>query len=456
MAKFKVLNPFDNSVFGEFDFCTKDKVNKTLDLLDQGKVIQKSIAPFERQRILNKLADLFEENKDELATIITKEMGKTYSDSIVEIERSANTARCSAVESINIHGEVLDSDNYPPKRSRIGIVRRKPIGTVLAITPFNFPINLSMHKIGPAFAAGNTIFFKPGPQNYFSGKKLIELCHQAGMPKEVIQFCCPDIPELTEVISSDRIQCISFTGGTQTAKAISKNAGFKKLLFELGGNDPLIVMPDADLDLASDIAINQRFATAGQRCTACKRLFIHADIYERFKTLLIAKTEKLVIGDPMSKDTFVGPVVSKVAADTVERRIKEAIENDGATCLIGNKREGNIIHPTILENLSETSEVIADETFGPVLPLIKFSDLDEAIRIINSTEFGLQSGVFTNNIKTIEKLYDELEVGALAVNDGPGFRAEHFPFGGVKNSGLGREGVRYAMEEMSVLKTLIM
>ena len=455
MSKFQVINPYDDSVYGEFEFHDKKYVDDVVSKLIKGKKTQAKLTSYERSLILNKLADLFEENAEEVGVIITKEMGKTISDSIVEMQRSANTARASADTCRAETGEVLDADAYPPKRGKIGIVRRKPLGVVLAITPFNFPVNLSMHKIGPAFAAGNTIFFKPGPQNYFSAKRLVELCYEAGMPEDVIQFCCPDIPELTEVIKSDDIQCISFTGGTATSDAISRNAGRKKLLFELGGNDPLIVMPDADVDLASATAVNQRFATAGQRCTASKRLFVHESVYEDFKKQIVAKAKKLVVGDPMNKDTFVGPLVNKQSADNVEKRIKVAIEQEGATCLLGGKREGNIIYPTILENVSPSSELICDETFGPVIPLIKFSNLDDIIPVINGTGFGLQSGVFTNDIRVIEKLYDELEVGALAVNDGPGFRAEHFPFGGVKNSGLGREGVKYAIEEMSFYKTLI-
>lgn len=456
MSNFKVINPYDESVYGEFSFHDKEYVDNVLHKLIKGKKTQAKLTAFERSQILNKLADLFEKNAQEVGAIITQEMGKTISDSTLEMERSANTARAAADECRHNTGEVLDADAYPPKRGKIGIVRRKPLGIVLAITPFNFPINLSMHKIGPAFAAGNTIFFKPGPQNYFSGKRLVELCYEAGIPEDVIQFCCPDIPELTEVIKSDHIQCISFTGGTATADAITKNAGRKKLLFELGGNDPLIVMPDADIDLASSTAVNQRFATAGQRCTASKRLFVHESVYEDFKNEIIKKAKNLIVGDPMKSDTFVGPLVNKISADNVEKRIKTAINEEGANCLLGGKRIGNIIYPTILENIDPKSELICDETFGPVIPLIKFTNIDEIIPVINGTGFGLQSGVFTNDIRIIEKLYDELEVGALAVNDGPGFRAEHFPFGGVKNSGLGREGVKYAIDEMSFLKTLIM
>lgn len=455
MSTFKAYNPYDGSLLGEFKYHSQPEVDDRLDKLEDGLRIQKSLTGHERSEILRRLGELLLSNKNELAQLITKEVGKTISESTVEIERAANTAFCSADEARQIKGEVLDSDNYLPKKSRIGIVRKKPIGVVLAITPFNFPINLAMHKIGPAFAAGNSIMLKPGPQNYASGEYLIKLCHQAGMPENTIQFCFPDIPVLTEVIKGKRIQCISFTGGTKTADSIAANAGRKKLLLELGGNDPMVLMPDGDISMAVETAINQRFGTAGQKCTASKRIFIHADVYDQFKEQLLAKTKELVVGDPSKTETFIGPVVSECAANLIESRINAAI-TDGATCLIGGKRVGNLIYPTILENVNLNSDLVTNETFGPVIPLIKFEDLDDAIEIINSTPFGLHAGVFTNDIRIIEKLYDELDVGCLAVNDGPGFRAEHFPFGGVKDSGLGREGVRYTIDEMSVLKTLVL
>jgi acyl-CoA reductase-like NAD-dependent aldehyde dehydrogenase len=455
MTSFDVINPYTQEIYKSFNFSSSEEVDESVDLLKVGLKKYRSYSKHERASILTCLAGLVNSHKDELANLITLEMGKTISDSLIEIDRSANTVLCAADTIRTMTDEVLDSDAYPPKRDKIAIVKRKPIGIVLAITPFNFPINLSVHKIAPAFAAGNTILFKPGPQNYFSAKRLVELCYEAGIPEECLQLCCPDIPVLSELIKSDNIQCISFTGGTQTADAIAKNAGFKKLLFELGGNDPLIVMPDADLDLASTVAINQRFGTAGQRCTASKRVFVHDKVYTKFKTLLLAKSEKIISGDPLKEDTFIGPLVNKSAADKVEKRIHSAVTN-GATLLRGGTRVGNIIEPTILENVKLDDELICDETFGPVIPLIKFSDLNTLIEIINSTPFGLQSGVFTNDLTVIKKLYEELDVGALVVNDGPGFRAEHFPFGGVKKSGLGREGVKYAIDEMSTLKTLIM
>jgi acyl-CoA reductase-like NAD-dependent aldehyde dehydrogenase len=453
-SKFSVFNPYDNSLIGEFSHNTSAEIDQILAKLTKGKEIQKKMSAHERAGILVKLSVLLKEHQEELAQLITTEIGKTINDSRVEIARAINTAYASSVEARCITGETIDGAAYPPVKGRLGIVLKKPLGIVVAITPFNFPINLALHKIGPAFAAGNCIFFKPGPQNYLSGKRLAELCHQAGMPEEVIQFAFPELPDLERVIAGNQVDCISFTGGTKTADAIAKNAGRKKLLFELGGNDPLILMPDGNVELAAQTAINQRFATAGQRCTASKRLFIHENVYDQFKAILIEKTKALIVGDPKAEDTFVGPVVSKQAADQVEFRINQAIK-EGATCLIGNKRDGNIIYPTILENLNLASEIICDETFGPVIPLIKFTDLEEVIKIINSSNFGLQSGVFTNNIQVVEKLFEALEVGALILNDGPGFRAEHIPFGGVKDSGSGREGIKYAINEMSYLKTLV-
>jgi acyl-CoA reductase-like NAD-dependent aldehyde dehydrogenase len=454
MSTYKIVNPYSNEIVAEVTYTTKEEAFAALELLDQGRKLQKQMAPFQRADILANLANLMRRDKDKIAAQITQEMGKTILDSLVEMDRAITTITLSSQESIRINGEVLNSDAFAPRRDKRGMVEHFPLGIVFAITPFNFPINLSVHKIGPAFAAGNCILFKPGPQNYLSGKMLTDLCHEAGMPKSTFQMVNPDIPVMTELTRHPLVSCISFTGGVFAAKAIAQNAGLKKLLFELGGNDPLIVMPDGDVDLAVKTAINQRFGTAGQRCTASKKLFIHDSLYEEFKTKLVKETAKLTIGDPMNKETFVGPVVNSKAADEIMRRLDQAVKMGGKV-ITGNKREGNIIHPTIIENVSDECDLIKDETFGPVLPLIKFSSLEEVLTQLKKSAFGLQAGVFTHDLRTIKRLYEELEVGALAVNEGPGFRAEHFPFGGMKESGMGREGVAYAIREMSALKTLI-
>ena len=311
-----------------------------------------------------------------------------------------------------------------------------------------------MHKIGPAFAAGNTILFKPALQNYPSSKLLTNLCYEAGITENVLQMVLPDIPDMGTLIKHDEVHAINFTGGTMAADAIAAQSGYKKLLFELGGNDPLIIMPDADVEKAIDTAINHRFAGAGQRCTAAKRVFIHNDVYNSARDMLVEKTSKLKVGNPREDDTFVGPVISGQSADAVMHTISKAIEG-GATVTCGNKRDGNVIDPTILENITADSILMNEEVFGPVIPLYKFNDVDEIIPVINNSPYGLQAGMYTNDLSLARRMFEELEVGALAINDGPGFRAEHYPFGGVKHSGIGREGIKYAIREMSYIKTLV-
>lgn len=454
MSSYKIINPYTSEAITEVSYTSESDALKSLELLEKGLTLQKKMAPYERADILSKLANLMKRDREKIAAQITQEMGKTISDSLVEMDRAITTITLSAQEAIRINGEVLNSDAFAPRRDKRGLVEYFPLGIVMCITPFNFPINLSAHKIGPAFAAGNCILFKPGPQNYLSGKMLTDICHEAGMHPETFQMVNPDISVMKTLTKHPSVNCISFTGGVVAAKAIAQNAGLKKLLFELGGNDPLIVMPDGDINLAVKTAINQRFGTAGQRCTASKKIFIHESLYSSFRTKLLAETGKLVIGDPTRDETFVGPVVNSKAADEIMRRLEDAVKS-GATVLTGNKREGNIIYPTIIENVKDDCELIKEETFGPVLPLKAFKEIEEVISQLKTSAFGLQAGVFTNDLRVIKRLYEELEVGALAVNDGPGFRAEHFPFGGMKESGMGREGVAYAIREMSALKTLI-
>ncbi len=454
MNTYKIINPFTNKSIADITYTTREEAMKAVEILEAGKKTQKNMAPFERAAILEKVAKILVRDREKIAMQITLEMGKTITDSLVEVDRAVMTFTLSAQEATRIHGEILYTDAFPPKRNRRGLVEHFPIGMVMAITPFNFPINLSAHKIGPAYAAGNTVLFKPAPQTFLSGKMLAEVCYEAGMPKDTFQIINPDIPVMGELTKHTDINCISFTGGVVAARSIAQNAGFKKLLLELGGNDPLIVMPDGDLQLAAKTAVTQRFGLAGQRCTASKKLFIHEKVYEEFKKLLIKESTNLKIGDPTLKDTFIGPVVHEGAAISIQKRIDDAV-SQGATLIMGGKRDGCIIHPTILENVNDYCELVKDETFGPVIPLRKFSSVNEVLDLLKISAFGLQAGLFTNDMTVIKKFFEEIEVGALVINDGPGFRVEHFPFGGMKDSGSGREGVSYAIREMSVIKTLI-
>lgn len=451
---YTVVNPYSKEELATHQYESWESVEEKVETLKRGRSSQKGITAFQRSEILSNLAALLAKNSEKLARLITLETGKTISDARVELGRAINAAKCSSEEARQLSGEALDSDAFPPARGKIGIALWKPLGTVLCITPFNFPINIAIHKIGPAFAAGNTILFKASPVNTDSSRLLTELCYEAGMPRQVLQFAMPADKDLARLNSHPDIDAINFTGSTQAANAIAAVSGYKKLLLELGGNDPLIVMPDGDIKSAVDAAINQRLATAGQRCTAAKRLFIHDSVYEAFRDELLTRAKDLVVGDPMNEDTFVGPVINEQSAETIRRYVSDALEK-GAELLIGHRYEGALVYPTILEAVPEDCLMMREEVFGPVLPLVKFSSLSDIIPIINNSPYGLQAGVFTQNLSVARQLFDDLDVGTLAVNDGPGFRSEHFPFGGVKQSGVGREGIKYAVREMSYLKTLV-
>lgn len=451
---YSLVNPYNGEALGEYEYTSWAQIEEKLALLKQGQRTQRQLAAFQRAEVLAKLAGLLKDNAEKLAQLITLETGKTISDSRVEMIRAVNATIASSEEARQISGEALDSDAYGSMGGKIGVVCWRPLGTIFCITPFNFPINIAMHKIGPAYAAGNTILFKPGPQNTASSLLLVDLCYQAGISKDVLQFCMPPLSDLDKLNAHPDINAINFTGGTAAANAIAAAAGYKKLLLELGGNDPLIIMDDADLEAAAKAAINHRFATAGQRCTAAKRLFVHSSVYTKFRDILVQKSSELVVGDPMQDNTFVGPVINQAAADEIKKRVTTAVE-EGATVALGHKYEGAFVYPTILENVRADSEVMVEETFGPVMPLYKFDDVQEIIPIINNTAYGLQAGIFSNNLAVIRHLFEELDVGTLATNDGPGFRTEHFPFGGVKESGVGREGIKYAIREMSYTKTLV-
>lgn len=451
---YTVLNPYDNTLLAEYAYCSWEQVEATLALLKSGQQAQRETPACERAGVLARLAELLRDNAEELATLITRETGKTISDARVEMSRAVNAAIASSEEARQISGEALDASAYAPMGGKIGVVCWRPLGTILCITPFNFPINIAVHKIGPAYAAGNTILFKPGPQNTASAQRLVELCYLAGMPESALQFCMPPLADMDRLNAHPDIDAINFTGGSAAARAIAAVSGYKKLLLELGGNDPLIVMPDADIEAAVTAAINHRFATAGQRCTAAKRLFIHDAVYDAFRDRLVEKAGALKVGDPMDPETFVGPVIHRQAAEGIQRTVEQAL-SQGATVALGHRYEGAFVYPTVLENVAADSEIMVEETFGPVMPLYRFSEVDKIIPIINNSPYGLQGGIFSNDLALVKRLFEALDVGTLAVNDGPGFRTEHFPFGGVKASGVGREGIKYAIREMSFTKTLV-
>ncbi len=454
MSDFKIINPYTQKILQKITFDSPEKIKQICSAADEGKKIAANIPAFRRSEILLKLTDLLIEQKETLARKITDEMGKTIKDSHAELDRSIITVRMAAFEAANFHGEALDVDAVPPGVQKTAIVRPAPVGVVLAITPFNFPVNLALHKIAPAFAAGNVIIFKPAPQCAISAQFLYELCLKAGFPKEIFYFLLPSNENMSFAICDPNVNCINFTGGTAVAEQIVRVAGMKKLIFELGGNDALIVTPSGEIERAVHAAVAHRFGMGGQRCTASKRMYIHRSRYAEFIERLQEKAQALLVGDPLEEDVFLGPLVSVAAAELAERRVNGALKN-GAKALVGGKRDGALFFPTLLIDTPETAELITEETFAPVACPLPYDTDEELAARINRSPYGLQCGIFTDSLTQAKYFSREIEVGTLILNEGSGFRADHLPFGGVKKSGIGREGVRYAMREMSILKTLI-
>ena len=447
---FIVINPYSQEAFYSYELTSKELAYSALDELTSS-----NYTIVELTEKLDQLVELIKKNKKTLSTTISKEIGKTINDTDIEIDRAKVTIEAIRDARRALSGDLLESQNYLSGENKFGLVRHSPLGVVLAITPFNFPINLALHKIVPALAMGNSVLFKPHPQCYESSKILTSLFYEAGFKKNDLSMICPSNDDMEGIISHPKVTCVSFTGGIAGAKAVSSRSVMKKQLFELGGNDALAIFPGGDYQKAVKNIISQRFGCAGQRCTASKRIFIHKECYEEVKNILIKETKKLKVGDPLDKEVFLGPVVTEESAKIIEKRILEAIET-GARLLSGGKRMGAIIEPTIIEEANNEMSLIKDETFGPVAPLFKFNDVDDLIFQINSSAFGLQCGVFTNDIKVAKKLFAKVDVGAVIINEGPGYRADHFPFGGSKSSGIGREGAKYALLEFSQPKTLIL
>jgi len=393
-------------------------------------------------------------NSKSLAKLITLDCGKPIKDSIEEVNRSIQTILLSAEESKRVYGETIPMDACAGGENVVGFTMRLPLGVVAAITPFNYPLNLAIHKVAPAIAAKNSIILKPSMKAPLAALKLAE----------IMDFYLPDgaLNAVTgygrtigdEIVTSPIINKISFTGSVEIGEHISKQAGMKKLTLELGGNDPLIVLEDADIEKAVEAAVRGSYLNAGQVCIGVKRVILDDKIADEFIQKFVNETQKLVTGDPMDPKTDVGPLISKKAAIEVENRVNAAI-TDGAELLCGGKRKGTLYTPAILDNVDSNMKIVQYETFGPVAPIIRINGIDEAIKVANDTKYGLQAGIFTNNINNAMKAIKEIEAGGVIVNKQSTYRMDNMPFGGCKMSGLGKEGIKYAMEDMTKTKMVV-
>ena len=410
---------------------------------------------FERQRVLRRISASIAERKEEFSRTLAQEAGKPIKGARIEVERAIFTFNVAAEESTRIYGEYLPLDWQEFTAGRWGIVRRFPLGPIAGITPFNFPINLVAHKVAPAIAAGCPMVLKPAPQTPLCSLLLAECVQQAGWPDGGLNVLPLSNEDAGLLVTDDRIKLISFTGSVPVGWDIKRRAGKKKVVLELGGNAAVIVHSDADLSYAADRCLTGGFAYAGQTCISVQRILVEHSVYGKFADLLIEGVKKLKVGDPLDDSTDVGPLIRESDAVRTAVWIDEAVRA-GARLLCGGNRKGLMVEPTVLTGTRPDMKVNSQEVFGPVVTVEPYKDFDQALRLVNNSAYGMQAGIFTRDAKLLFQAYDELEVGGVIAGDVPSFRVDHMPYGGVKDSGLGREGLRYAIEEMTEPKLLVM
>ncbi|MDP2896887.1 MAG: aldehyde dehydrogenase family protein [bacterium] len=416
----------------------------------------KRLQAYERSDILVRIVHGLEEARKELVNTIVAEAGKPITYAEGEVDRCILTFTIGAEEAKRIGGEVIPLDITAAAAGRTGITRRFPLGPIAAITPFNFPLNLVAHKVAPALAAGNTVVVRPASQTPFSSLILGRICTEAGVPRGAINVVPSSVGVAQKLLTDERIKKISFTGSDEVGWGLKSKCGKKKITLELGGNAAVIVHSDCDLDFAAERIAIGSFAYAGQICISVQRIYVEEAIFPAFrKRFLRAIKEKVGVGDPRKRTTVVGPMIDSASADRVMEWIQEA-KDGGAKVLCGGKRKGNVIGPTVLTNVDPQMKISCREAFGPVVTLDAYRDFGEALKRVNDSVYGLQAGVFTRDIRRVHSAFYELDVGGVIINDYPTFRVDNMPYGGVKNSGMGREGVKYAIEEMTELKLLVL
>ena len=448
-----IINPYTEQTIDTVPIATTNDVKKAIKSANNAK---NSITEMSAHKVSEKLYSVFEKlrkEKEDFAKLISQETGKPIKQSIGEMDRSIDTLKLSAEESKRIYGETVPIDAGLGGKGFFAFTQKIPLGVVAAITPFNYPVNLAIHKIAPAIAAKNTVIFKPSIEAPLSGLKLAQLFNEE-FPKGIINAVTGIGSEIGDAITlNENIDKISFTGSVPTGLYISSQAVMKKLTLELGGNDPLIVLNDANIEKAVKGAVNGAYLFSGQVCMGVKRIIIEESIANEFTEQFIKETEKLKIGNPMDEKTDIGPLINSNAANNIEETVNNAIK-DGAELLTGGKRKNNTYTPTILDNVNMKMDIVANETFGPIAPLIHVNNMEEAIKIANNTQYGLQAGVYTENIHKALKCANDIQTGTVWINKQPTFRTDNMPFGGFKSSGMGKEGVKYAVEDMCKTKLI--
>lgn len=453
--KMPVRNPFDQSELDTVPRATAADVDAAVTSAVRGSEVMGKMPAYDRYMILRRTADLMAERAEDLAQTITKEEGKVLVEGRGEVQRAIQTITLSSEEAKRLHGETVPLDGAPGITSQFGFTIRVPVGVVAAIAPFNFPLNLVCHKVGPALAAGNAVVLKPAGDTPLSALKLTEILLDAGLPAEAIQTITGSGAEIGDALTGDpRVRKITFTGSMEVGDQICRNAGIKKVTMELGSNSPLIVMNDADIEKVAAATVASGFANAGQVCISTQRVFADRDVYADFLDALVAPTEAFIAGNPLDESIKMGPMIRESDAARVHDWIAEAV-GQGARVVAGGDREGTLHAPTVVADVKPDMRVSREELFGPAVAVSAFGDIDEAIAMANDSRFGLSAGIFTQNVDWAMRFAREVQSGNLHINSSPQWRADIMPYGGLKDSGMGKEGPGYAIEEMTELKMVV-
>jgi acyl-CoA reductase-like NAD-dependent aldehyde dehydrogenase len=451
----EIRAPYDQTVIAQVFQGTRKHAEAAIAAAVKAFGTTRRLPAFERQRVLRRVAQTILERKDEFSRTLAQEAGKPIKAARTEVDRAIFTFNVAAEESTRIYGEYLPLDWQESTAGRWGIVRRFPLGPIAGITPFNFPLNLVVHKVAPAIAAGCPIVLKPAPQTPLSALLLAEAVQQAGWPDGGLNVLPLSNEDAGLLVTDERIKLISFTGSAPVGWAIKRNAGKKKVVLELGGNAGVIVHSDADLSYAADRCIAGGFGYAGQTCISVQRILVHRSVYGKFTELLLAGVNNLRVGDPLEETTDLGPLIRESDAVRAADWVHDSVRG-GARLLAGGSRRGSLLEPTLLTGTKADMKVNCQEIFAPVVTVEPYDEFSSALKQVNNSAYGLQAGLFTRDAKLIFEAYEELEVGGLIAGDIPSFRIDHMPYGGIKDSGLGREGLRYAIEEMTEPKLLVM
>jgi acyl-CoA reductase-like NAD-dependent aldehyde dehydrogenase len=448
-----VYNKFNGTVLARLYQSTQEEVQQELERAAAAAKAAAAMPRHERGRILDTAADLLHQRAEKVANLIVAEAGKTIRQARKEVSRAINTLKLSAAETRRNAGEVIPFDSFAGSENRLGWFSREPLGLIGAITPYNDALNLVAHKVGPAIAGGNTVILKPSQQTPLTAMFLVDLLLEAGLPVDFLIVVLGDRTVAQTIVASKLVRMVSFTGGFATGSAIASSAGIKRLSMELGGNAPVIVYEDADIPAAVEASVSGSFWAAGQNCIGAQRVLVHEPVFDDFLDLFVAQTRALIAGDPTAENTDVGPMISRAAAEEAKRKIDQAVAH-GARLLTGGELNGSVLTPAVLTGVPRSCEAWSEELFAPVVLVEPFQTQEEAIQLANDSKYALQAGVFTKDLARALDTAKAIDAGGVMINDSSDYRHDAMPFGGSKYGSMGREGVRFAYEEMTQPKVI--